>query len=412
MRYVRIASFYKPAIERYYAAFPDITKESYAIQYRHFMDQNYSWGDSYERELTALGIHSVVLPTNVKPLIKQWANENKITGTIQEIIWAQLKNYDPDIIHLNDIYFFSVEYISQLKIRLPQLKLLIGWCCSPYNEYNLQIYKQCDFVICCCNQLSNELQSLGIRTHVVMHGFDNSIWENDKEQKERDIDILFTGSIMPGKGFHQRRNKLINAILKSGINLSIYGNIKQESFFTVKLKQFIYSVFLLIKKVDKFNFLHFLKIVEKPYPQHIHISKKIKKNMQPPVFGMEMFDALKRSKICLNIHGDIATEDAANMRLFEATGMGCCLVTDWKRNMCALFDEGNEVITYKDIDDCIDKLRWLLSHPNRTWEIAEMGKKRCLKDHIITKRSSDIYQIITIELRNKIQKNTLEQCTT
>lgn len=412
MRYVRIASFYKPAIERYYAAFPDITSKSYAVQYRHFMDQHYSWGDANERELEKFDVDSVVLLSNVEPIIKRWSEEHKVFGTAQEIVFAQLKYYDPDIIHLNDIYFFSIEDIDRLRAEFPRLKLLIGWCCSPYNEYNLQTYKQCDFVICCCNQLSNELREHGIRTYVVMHGFDDLIWEADKEQKRKDIDILFTGSIMPGQGFHQKRNELIHAILKSGINLTIYGNITQKNFFIVKLKQLIYSVYLFIKKLDKFNLLRFLKIVEKPYPQYIHISKKVKKNMKPPVFGKDMFDVLKRSKICLNIHGDIATEDAANMRLFEATGMGCCLVTDWKRNMCALFDEGKEVVTYKDIDDCIDKLKWLLNHPERAADIAEAGQKRCLKDHVIAKRAGDIYNIIKMELRNKIPKDTFESNAT
>lgn len=398
MKYAKITSFYKPAIERYYSIFADITKESYTDQYRHFMDQCYSWGDVYERELTRIGIDAIVLPTNVVPLIKRWAFEHQITGTLQDILISQLREFDPDIIHINDTSFFTLDYIGKLKTEFPKLKLLIGWCCSPYNTYTLQIYRQCDFVICCCNQLSNELQEKNIRTHVVMHGFDHLIWEKSDSPFSKEIDVLFTGSIMPGKGFHQKRNELINAIVRSGIKVNIYGNITANNLLIVRIKQIVYLLYLLIKKIDRFNFLRFLKIKEKAFPQHLRISTRIRKNVQPPMFGIEMFELLKRSKICLNIHGDIATDDAANMRLFEATGMGCCLVTDWKKNMCTLFDDGKEVVTYQNIEDCVDKLKWLLNHPDKIKDIAEAGQKRCLKDHTISMRAQRIYDIIKMEL--------------
>ena len=46
-----------------------------------------------------------------------------------------------------------------------------------------------------------------------------------------------------------------------------------------------------------------------------------------------------KGKVTVNRHIDIAEEYANNMRLYEATGMGACLVTDAKLNLPCLFDQ-------------------------------------------------------------------------
>jgi len=55
-----------------------------------------------------------------------------------------------------------------------------------------------------------------------------------------------------------------------------------------------------------------------------------------------MYKALSRAKIGFNIHADIASDYAANMRMFEVTGVGSCLITDWKPNLHELFEDGEE----------------------------------------------------------------------
>jgi spore maturation protein CgeB len=65
-----------------------------------------------------------------------------------------------------------------------------------------------------------------------------------------------------------------------------------------------------------------------------------------------MYEVLARSLMTVNTHGRIAGEDANNLRLYEATGMGVLLVTDARRNMGQLFEVGSEVLTYRDAEDC------------------------------------------------------------
>ncbi len=48
----------------------------------------------------------------------------------------------------------------------------------------------------------------------------------------------------------------------------------------------------------------------------------------PPVFGREYFKTLARAKVVLNVHAEWSRGAANNMRMFEAAGMGCCVVGD------------------------------------------------------------------------------------
>lgn len=48
----------------------------------------------------------------------------------------------------------------------------------------------------------------------------------------------------------------------------------------------------------------------------------------PPVFGREYFRTLARAKVVFNVHAEWARGALNNMRVFEAAGMGCTVLTD------------------------------------------------------------------------------------
>ena len=67
-----------------------------------------------------------------------------------------------------------------------------------------------------------------------------------------------------------------------------------------------------------------------------------------------MYQVLRRSTITLNSHIDMAGREAGNMRLFEATGVGAFLLTDFKDNLHTLFAPDREVAVWRSIDECLD----------------------------------------------------------
>lgn len=74
------------------------------------------------------------------------------------------------------------------------------------------------------------------------------------------------------------------------------------------------------------------------------------------------------------------------MRLFEATGMGACLLTDRASNLSELFEADREVVTYGSADECVEKALYLLSHDAERESIARAGHARTMKEHTLAHR--------------------------
>jgi spore maturation protein CgeB len=83
-----------------------------------------------------------------------------------------------------------------------------------------------------------------------------------------------------------------------------------------------------------------------------------------------------------------------NMRMYETTGMGTCLLTDSGDNMADLFEPDREVVTYSSIDECIEKSRYLLDHEDVRRKIALAGQQRTLRDHTMSNRSLQVDSMI------------------
>lgn len=75
--------------------------------------------------------------------------------------------------------------------------------------------------------------------------------------------------------------------------------------------------------------------------------------VMPPVYGRAYFKALARARVVLNIHAEWARGAANNMRLYEAAGMGCQLVSDGTPA-----DAGSNVWWYPPADDTAEEWRY------------------------------------------------------
>src|SRR5205823_2227429 len=111
------------------------------------------------------------------------------------------------------------------------------------------------------------------------------------------------------------------------------------------------------------------------------VSPKLRPHLQKARFGLEMYQGLADSKVTLNIHADSSPTHASNMRLFETTGVGTCLLTDWRPNLAELFEPDREVIVYRSAAECVEKARWLLDNPGPRQTVAMAGQQRTLRDH-------------------------------
>src|SRR5262249_33705654 len=96
-------------------------------------------------------------------------------------------------------------------------------------------------------------------------------------------------------------------------------------------------------------------------PDTLPASSPLHRCFQGELWGTEMYKALRRSRITLNSHIDLAGREAGNMRLFEATGAGAFLLTDFKDNLHTLFAPEREVAAWRTVDECLSAIERYLA---------------------------------------------------
>jgi spore maturation protein CgeB len=82
------------------------------------------------------------------------------------------------------------------------------------------------------------------------------------------------------------------------------------------------------------------------------------------------------------------------MRLFEATGVGTFLLTDFKDNLHALFQPDSEVAVWRSVDDCLTAINRHLGDDHCRDEIARAGQTRTFAQHTYRHRAIEILSLV------------------
>ena len=78
------------------------------------------------------------------------------------------------------------------------------------------------------------------------------------------------------------------------------------------------------------------------------------------------------------------------MRLFEATGVGAYLLTDFKDNLHTLFAPDREVAVWRSVDDCLKAIDRALANDAQRAAIARAGQARTMAQHTYRHRAAEI----------------------
>lgn len=96
-------------------------------------------------------------------------------------------------------------------------------------------------------------------------------------------------------------------------------------------------------------------------------------------------DAAKKfslSKIVFNI----SIKDDVNMRVFEALSTGSFLLTNWLPTLGDLFEDGKHLVTYKTLDEMVEKAQYYLEHEEEREKISEAGYQEFISKHTYNHR--------------------------
>ena len=387
-------------MQQFYRQHNGLAHSSYIKQKNAFDYDAFGWADFWSNALCPLGYEVNESTVNAEFIQRAWAQENGLrnwrTMPLEDIAVAQVAQFKPDIIWFD---YHGESLVNKIRAVSPNTKLRLGWSGSAITQTN--IWQCLDVILSCAPETVAYFRQQGLRAEHLNHGFDARIKARLKKQNHPSLDVSFIGSIVRSKGFHLIREQILEEIT-SQAQIRIFSPAAEESVqdqLKLQTKQIAYTFTQLLMSLHTPKFFlrrmpiirKFVDINSKPANR---LNPKLKPFVVPPVYGLIMYQALADSAVTLNIHADSSPDYASNMRLFEATGIGACLLTDWKKNLTELFDLEREVVAYKSADEAIEKIRWLLDHPDERAAIAKAGQTRTLKDHTYSQRAFVLDSII------------------
>ncbi len=410
MRLVKVASYYGAYVRGFYRNRPSMAYAPYETQLSALLSDCFSWADFYGAPLARLGYETIEIIRDADPLQRAWARARGLEeGSSLEVITAQqILEAHPDVLWFEDSSAEAVEILARLESKGLRPRLVMGWTGSYIPPTD--IYAKVDLTLSCAPETAEWLRSHGAKAEHLDHAFSRLVL--DRVTKARDeSDLAFFGNIIRSDGFHRARAELLSRIVTGVRGTKVYSpqltagtadpvrlairTSKSIALYPAKLTVFALAYSLAAAGIPKSRLArnrYFKRAFEldgppRPLPPPNDIPEELLPFALPPMFGVSMYEAIRASRIVLNVHADSSPLYASNMRLFEVTGAGSLLLTDWRNNLPDLFDPDREVVAYRSPEECLEKATWLLEHEEKRAKIASSGQTRCLKDHTFENRA-------------------------
>jgi spore maturation protein CgeB len=106
------------------------------------------------------------------------------------------------------------------------------------------------------------------------------------------------------------------------------------------------------------------------------------------------------TKININLHSSTYHKginpfgDFVNPRTFEIIASGGFQLADRRSGMEGLFNAGEEIVLFDDLNDLRGKITYYLNNPEERERIAERGRQRVLREHTYENRMNEMLEVI------------------
>lgn len=367
MKVLMLWQYYPEYLSYFYKKYPFALELPFEDHRNRIFDDHFGWPADLSRYMNQQGIQTEFIIANAETLQKKWAEENDFRtyspeGWEKEIAMEQIKCFRPDILWLPSIFDYFGDFVRR---ALSHCKKVIAWVGSPWPEQDISGIS----VLLTENPNTfSSLQSQFERVIVTKPGFNAEIFKKIGMVKKK-YDFTFVGSLFL---VHSQRAKILAYLIKNGLDLKVWGILPPG----LEKKHLFQQAAWLILKHRNFHHQHQIEIIKSAY--------------QGPVFGLDMYSILAASRITLNIHGDIAGNHAGNMRMFEATGVGACLLTEEAENINDLFEPGKEILTYNSKEELLEIIPKMLNRKEEIERIAKAGQERNWRCHTLERMFADI----------------------
>ncbi len=367
-----------------YASQPHLRKASYeehraALLYESFGGTS----DAYEINLSQLGQEATTVAPNAVLLQAQWALENGLRSAGQQLIafqrdalkvgmlsklrlftniqqirllnqifLAQVQKYRPDVLVIALRTTLPAEIIREAR---KYVRCVIGTLDTPFPGHS-DLFNAYDVILTPFPHYVDFFNTCGLRSDYMPLAFEPTFLQRCAQRfgevPQRQYGAVFVGSVSPS---HEERMRLLAALAAT----------RQVDFWV---------------SLDNIS--------------PTSVPPALREASHQPVYGLTMYDVLRRAKIALNAHPEISGPYAAVFRIFEITGAGALLLTDARRNQPPLFEPDREIITYGSANECVEKLLYYLEHEEERAAIAQRGQERTYSEHLFIHRSARMIDLV------------------
>ncbi len=378
---LKASTYYPSALQWYYNSRISIGNEPYERQHRDLMEVYLGWGDSWQRHLQASGHFRVEeIVVNAEPLQKKWAAERGLRydpeNWAADIFFAQCDEFKPDIIfaHSHDVL---LRWWSDARARALDDCFVIGY--DGTAKHLPAFAERCDLMLTCLKRSVAHYEGDGLKSIYFPYGFEDAMVSRLTPHQFGEVAASFVGGIALNSGHVCRAIDL--AELSHHLPINYW--LSQVPTNDKKLLRLIAAVVWSRNWQAMYRFSSVIPAI-----------RRLVQVNNGELYGIDMLSALAASKLTLNMHNDAAGNEAGNIRLFEATGVGACLLTDWKPNLGEFFEPDSEIVTFKSIPEAVDKANYLLAHDTERMAIAQRGQARTRREHSTKARIEEVASLL------------------
>jgi spore maturation protein CgeB len=370
MRFLILNTDYPAFLEWLYASHPGLKGQPYAEQARVRNETMFGVADFYSTNLRRLGHEAWDIYVNNEFAQKAWGREHGVqlegqrrhfwlrggfvpwisrtSSWFSEVLSQQVAHYRPDVVLNLAIEAISGRFLKGLK---PHMRLLMGQHAAPLpSDEDIRCY---DLLLSSLPNQVDHFRRTGVRAELKRLAFEPRILERLKTSPTKTA-ISFVGSLDPD---HQSRLQLLERVCVRP-DVELWG----------------------------------------PGVSGLPETAWMRRRYKGTAWALDMYQILHNSKITLNHHIDVAEQYANNMRLFEATGVGVLLLTDWKVNLGEMFEPDREVVVYRSPEECAALLDYYLAHDEERDAIARAGQQRTLREHSYFQRMQELVDVVAPNL--------------
>ena len=361
MKIAILDTYYPDVLAARYRGDRALAQSSYAEQHAALLAMAFGTSDFYSRHLTDLGHEASDLIVNCEPLQRAWALEHglrvrapqmriphrafrlPVVGSLAcslsgfaRIALAQVEALRPDVLYCQDLWFMTPRMAQRLR---PHVGRIVGQTASPLPPS--QYLASYDLIVTSFPHYVPRLRAMGIAAEYLPIAFEPRV-----------LDLLGT--------------------VRRDIGASFVGGISRHHGRALPMLEYLARN----TPIEFFGY----------GAERLAPGSPIRDRHHGEVWALDMYRALARSHVTFNRHIDVAGDNANNMRLYEATGVGTLLITDTKQNLAQLFEPGREVVVYSNAEEAARLIRHYLAHPDEAAGIARAGQAKTLREHTYRQR--------------------------